>query len=168
MEWNIQDLGAAGEFISSIAVLVTLVYLAVQVRQSKAVVIEGARAARLQTDVDLLLFSAGDTILPSAMAKVLAQDGIPNSEDSYVGNLIERYGFEIEEAVRIQSWCFAWLKRQEHSFLQPLDKNERSLVDRQILQFLGWPWCDKFWVEDGNRLMFDERFAAHIDHLLAK
>ena len=106
MEWNIQDLGAAGEFISSIAVLVTLVYLAVQVRQSKAVVIEGARAARLQTDVDLLLFSAGDTILPSAMAKVLAQDGIPNSEDSYVGNLIERYGFEIEEAVRIQSWCF--------------------------------------------------------------
>ena len=36
MEWTIQDLGALGEFLSSVAVLATLVYLAVQVRQAKA------------------------------------------------------------------------------------------------------------------------------------
>ena len=85
------------------------------------VVVEQARSTRLQIATDLLLFGAGDTILPSAIAKVFAQDGIPGSEDSYVGNLIERYGFEIKEAVQMQAWCFAWLKRQEITFLQPLD-----------------------------------------------
>jgi len=35
MEWSIQDLGALGELISAIVVVVTLVYLARQVRQNK-------------------------------------------------------------------------------------------------------------------------------------
>ncbi len=34
MEWTIQDLGAIGEFVSAFAVVVTLIYLALQVRQS--------------------------------------------------------------------------------------------------------------------------------------
>ena len=34
MEWTVQDLGAVGEFVGAIAVVVTLVYLARQIRQS--------------------------------------------------------------------------------------------------------------------------------------
>jgi hypothetical protein len=34
MEWTIQDLGAAGEFVGAIGVVVTLVYLAYQIRQN--------------------------------------------------------------------------------------------------------------------------------------
>lgn len=34
MSWTIQDLGAAGEFVGAIAVLVTLIYLAYQTRQT--------------------------------------------------------------------------------------------------------------------------------------
>jgi hypothetical protein len=34
MDWSIQDLGAVGEFLGAIAVVVTLVYLSVQVRQN--------------------------------------------------------------------------------------------------------------------------------------
>ena len=34
MDWTVQDLGAVGEFIGAIAVLVTLGYLAAQVRQN--------------------------------------------------------------------------------------------------------------------------------------
>ena len=35
MEWSIQDLGAIGEFVGSLAVLLTLGYLAVQTRASR-------------------------------------------------------------------------------------------------------------------------------------
>ena len=35
MEWTIQDMGAAGEFVGSIAVLFTLVYLAYQTRAAR-------------------------------------------------------------------------------------------------------------------------------------
>jgi len=34
MEWTIQDLGAVGEFIGAIGVVITLVYLAYQIRQN--------------------------------------------------------------------------------------------------------------------------------------
>ncbi len=36
MEWTIQDLGAVGEFIGAIGVVITLVYLAHQIRQNTA------------------------------------------------------------------------------------------------------------------------------------
>ena len=34
MEWTIQDLGAAGEFVGAIGVVITLAYLAYQIRQN--------------------------------------------------------------------------------------------------------------------------------------
>jgi len=34
VEWTIQDLGAAGEFVGAIGVIVTLIYLAYQIRQN--------------------------------------------------------------------------------------------------------------------------------------
>jgi hypothetical protein len=34
MDWTIQNLGALGEFVGSIGVIITLVYLAVQIRQN--------------------------------------------------------------------------------------------------------------------------------------
>jgi hypothetical protein len=36
VEWTIQDLGAIGEFVGAFAVVVTLIYLTLQVRQSTA------------------------------------------------------------------------------------------------------------------------------------
>jgi hypothetical protein len=37
MDWGIQELGAMGEFVGAIAVVVTLGYLAVQIRQSRQI-----------------------------------------------------------------------------------------------------------------------------------
>lgn len=34
MGWSLQDLGAVGEFVGAIGVVVTLVYLAYQIRQN--------------------------------------------------------------------------------------------------------------------------------------
>ena len=44
MDWTVQDLGAIGEFIGAIAVVVTLIYLALQVRQNT----EQARLSSIQ------------------------------------------------------------------------------------------------------------------------
>jgi len=38
MELSIQDLGSVGEFVSSIAVILTLIYLAVQTRQTQKMI----------------------------------------------------------------------------------------------------------------------------------
>ena len=48
---SIQELGALGEFIGSIAVLVTLVYLAIQIRQNTRSIEESQRMARVEAMV---------------------------------------------------------------------------------------------------------------------
>lgn len=46
---TLMELGALGEFVGAIAVVVTLVYLAVQIRQSNQAMREGRRLALAQT-----------------------------------------------------------------------------------------------------------------------
>jgi len=43
VQMSITELGALGEFVGSLAVLATLVYLAIQVRQSKAMLMENRK-----------------------------------------------------------------------------------------------------------------------------
>jgi hypothetical protein len=51
---NIQDLGALGELIGSIAVVVTLIYLAIQVKQNTSTIIlsESAHRATIETELN--------------------------------------------------------------------------------------------------------------------
>jgi hypothetical protein len=49
MEWTIQDPGAAGELISAIAVVATLLYLAVQVRHGKESIDASSELPRSQS-----------------------------------------------------------------------------------------------------------------------
>ena len=163
---TITELGALGEFVGAFAVVATLAYLAVQVKQAKLVTAESARATRLQTDTDILLFNASDSIWATGYEKIIAKDGVP--ENTFIAHLIDQYGFEINEALRMSHWCFAWLKRQEHSFLQPLDSSERTLLDTQVRQWLAQPIGSPFWSYETNRTWFDTRFVAHVDRLLAE
>ena len=46
MEWTIQDLGAIGEFVGALGVIITLVYLAYQIRQNTVQLEQNIVAAR--------------------------------------------------------------------------------------------------------------------------
>ena len=47
MEWTVQDLGAIGEFVASIAVVISLIYVGTQLRQnSKLARIQGTEERR--------------------------------------------------------------------------------------------------------------------------
>ena len=59
MDWSIQDIGALGEFLGSVAVLLTLVYLAVQTRASR-------QATDLQTF--LALSNNGSSVFATLLA----------------------------------------------------------------------------------------------------
>jgi hypothetical protein len=106
MEWTIQDLGALGEFVGAIAVVVTLAYLAVQIRQNtrsmdanrKAVVAQSAR------DIDLYIANwhlqvARDPELKRIMLESQSRDG--------------NYYLEADEGQRYEFHCVA------HSMLMP-------------------------------------------------
>ena len=76
MEWTIQDLGAVGEFVSSLAVLITLIYLALQIRQSTRIIRQNASALLGATEISsneqnikFLLSAAQDERLAEVLVK---------------------------------------------------------------------------------------------------
>ncbi len=68
MELTIQDLGALGELLGSVAVLVTLVYLALQSKQNTAAIGAQLDAARMSALQNNLLTTATSNGLLEAMA----------------------------------------------------------------------------------------------------
>jgi hypothetical protein len=81
MDWSIQDLGAVGEFVSSIAVMVTLIYLAVQTKQTQKMVRGQTRQAWAEaTQEALLSFADSDHI--AVIADKLDAAGFPDNKDA--------------------------------------------------------------------------------------
>jgi hypothetical protein len=81
MDWSIQDLGAVGEFLSSIAVIVTLIYLAVQTKQTQKMVRGQTRQAWAEaTQEALLSFADSDHI--AVIADKLDSAGFPENRDA--------------------------------------------------------------------------------------
>ena len=66
---TIQDLGALGELIGSVAVLATLIYLALQTRQNTAAIGAQLDASRISTTQTNLLTTATSSELLQAMAE---------------------------------------------------------------------------------------------------
>ena len=106
MNWD--AIGAIGQVIGSVAVLVTLVYLAIQVRhaqeQSKRAIDETrhmADQARLLGSRDTFLAAAANQSLASALARMTALSGSPlRSFDEYA------VGLGLSEVEARQVWAF--------------------------------------------------------------
>ncbi len=67
MTLTIQDLGALGELLGSVAVLATLVYLALQTRQNTMAISAQLDATRITTSQTLILASATSNELEAAL-----------------------------------------------------------------------------------------------------
>ena len=57
---NWEQLGAIGELVSGIAVLATLLYLAIQIRQAKNLMLSSAHQNRTDRNIALVHFIAND------------------------------------------------------------------------------------------------------------
>ncbi len=87
----LENLGNLGEFLGSIAVLASLLYLALQVRQATK---WQRHAAALDRATSLTAPFFASPELPAVLTKIMAVDGFPPMAEA----LIERYGLTPEEA----------------------------------------------------------------------
>lgn len=69
MTLTIQDLGALGELLGSVAVLVTLIYLAMQTRQNTMAIAAQLDATRVTTSQNIMLTTATSTEIQEALAE---------------------------------------------------------------------------------------------------
>jgi hypothetical protein len=114
---TLMELGAVGEFVSAIAVVITLIYLAVQIRQSNQALRENRRLALAQTyqmraDAlqEMLVHAADSRHIAPILAK-LTGDGYPEN----VGSLDH---LTADERARFRLWQIAQQTHWDNMFYQ--------------------------------------------------
>jgi len=146
---SIQDLGALGEFLSSVVVLVTLIYLAIQVRQGNMLAKSQARQRMVEHAQTELYTQINDLSITYAAVK----EG-PISE---------------EEQAKLSLFLTEFMRQREWEWFQYND----GVIDQDVYQayhevigiFLSPVRTRKWWTSIG-RFAFNESFVKEVDGML--
>jgi hypothetical protein len=147
---DLQAITNVSQIVASAAVLVTLVYLAVQIRQAKQQIALGGRQARADAARAVLASVSETEFLAPIFAKL---PDFPWGE----------FGLESrEDTARFSAWCHAWMRTEEHNF-RALPSQERPSQDQLLLMWLSTSWGASFWEQ--VKAIYDADFAAYVDSL---
>jgi hypothetical protein len=146
---TLTELGALGEFVAAIAVLITLVYLALQVRQGNV----HARSQTRQRMVEQAERELYRVIEDPVILKCFLKED-PLTE---------------EEKIKIVFWLLASLRQREYEWFQYRDGNiDREVWEtyqRLLLTHLTTPRTREWWGKFLSTSM-DPGFIAEVNQLL--
>ena len=151
MNW--EAIGAIGEVLGAAAVVVTLGYLAVQIRQnSQAVKNSAAQSLLSEANESLRVASSSPA---TARAVILGQ------------TMFE----ELSEGEKAQfiTWMFSWMRTIEQAYFQ----YEQGYIDEEIWaghrahhrQLIHAPAIEEWWSK--RRCFFSQKFQKYIDEVAA-
>jgi hypothetical protein len=144
MSW--EHAATAASIVSSIAVLATLVYLAIQTKQAKSMLLGSSRQAALATDIALLT-----TVMdhPDAAAKILALDA---------------------DRVRVQSLLIFFMRAREFQWFQyrsgTLDREAFESYMKPVQGWLGSDTGATYWNAVQQHL--DQKFVGFVNAWLTR
>ena len=161
---GIVELGALGEFIGSIAVLATLIYLTFQVREARAESRSNLLQHRNDSARNLWL---GENSNPELVAALVKGNEALGSDRTMDIALVEHAGLTKEEARMVVNNFMANLFHRQTLYLSRLTDAERRTLDVQLrLIFSGG--LNRLWFDNiGHPTGFDSGFVAHVERLLS-
>ena len=163
MEWTIQDLGALGEFVGSMAVLVTLIYLSIQVRQARREQQQAVLEARTEAIRDGYMRIATSPSLASATAKL--NDAVQEPHPFVVA--VMDVGLDRTEAMQVFARAMAAFRLNLTQFRTIQDEYQRRANDANLRRIYGTGPGRMFWdymrVSGRSR---DPEFIDHVDNLI--
>jgi hypothetical protein len=148
MNWSV--ISAVADTIAALAVLVTVGYVAVQIRQAKEQINLAGQRHRADAAREVLLSVSDSAGLASALAKL---GGLPWGNHGLA---------DMEENVKVTAWCHAWMRTEEMNFRMN-SPVQRETQNHLLKMWLSVPWAAKFW--NDNRAIYDKDFATRMDTL---
>jgi hypothetical protein len=157
MNWD--AIGAIGETIGALAVIVTLAYLAIQVRVSRSVAADANRLTRATGVREFCLAATENDALISTMTTAFGMQ-------AYLKEFAEQFGISETEAARLD-WAlqsFFWLHYGQ--FASTNDEKSAAELAKVARAFYAVP-AIKFSWENGpfGKSFMDPSFGAFIDSL---
>lgn len=134
------------QVVSAIAILLTLVYFAIQARQTNNALLAASRQGTMAADVEVLSASFSGLNVPSLLVKDPAE--LTSGEDFAVG-----------------AWCAAFVRVREFAWFQYKAGILNETAWRSYLgptkRLLGLPSLLKWWARFAEEV--DPEFRAYID-----
>ena len=165
MNWD--AIGAIGQMLGSLAVFVTLGYLAVQVKHASQEARRAISQNRAETVRQLLVTDATDERLIGILTKTFkALGGEPSGT---ILLLMQRAGLTYEEAWSITMREAAWWQYRSEIIrnVDALAPGDRVQFDRVTRASYSASPLGRLWYE-GVRGVFDPHTVRYIDNLLAQ
>ena len=146
---TIQDLGSIGEFVAAIATLVTLVYLALQIRQN-------TRTVRATSSLSFAQLSQGFSAMLITDEKVARLYRLGLKDSSQFGE---------DQAVQFDALMITVFRDFQNNFQHyrksQLDEDEWEVFARNILWNFRQPGVQQWW--QSRRVMFIESFREFLE-----
>ena len=166
MNW--EEIGAIGQVLGSIAVFVTLGYLAVQVRHARAEVRRSVSQSRSEGARELAMNHANNQRLSGTFQSANATLG-GGPMNPFVTNLMERSGLTAEEADGLWWEQLAWWQNrvQAVSYIEEMTTGARIDLDRTLRTEYGRVPVPRLWYETVKGGLNPDA-VRYIDNLLAQ
>jgi len=165
MNW--EALGAIGETLGAVAVLVTLAYLAVQVRHARDEVRRSTSRARSEARRDALAMVSDARTLSLLVTASLAEGWKPGPFNEYA---MTHWGMTQEQATLLNTALnTGWITRlQTVAVVDELGAYERHDFERELRFFYGRPGPHQRYFELNLRSTQHPDVIRYIDGVLAK
>lgn len=159
---TIQDWGAIGELIGAVAILFTLIYLAVQVKYARTSVTDTNRANRVTGihEVDTRIFDSAE--LRQAWLKASG----PGKRELYE-QLSSELGITIDEAILVSTQGGSWAWLHWAQFRSVKTAEDEAELRNIIAVWYGENPMKALMSNPSFRSFFDSRFLEFVDDILA-
>ena len=150
---TIQELGSIGELVGGLAVLLSLVYLALQINQN-------TRSVRSATSASISESLSRVTEMISSQPEV--------ARTWYQGR-VQYDSLNDEERYRAIMFANTYLRRLENAFYQRergfVDPDHWQTTERSMVAFMSHPAAQQCWSE--RKSLFSDRFVEFVDRRIA-
>ena len=160
---TIQDWGAVGEIIGALAVVVTLAYLATQIRYARIAATDASRQNRADGVREVLLATINNAEFREVWKKV------DPDADARMAPWAERLGVSPDEAYMVWHGCCAWAFIHWAQFRSMKSAEDERELENLVSTFYSAPPMVAVWEADEFlRALLDPGFVAWVDGVLSR
>lgn len=160
---TIQDWGAIGELVGALAVVVTLAYLATQIRYARMAATDASRQSRAEGVREMMITALNNRDFREAWAKADA------GSDSRMAALADRLGVSTDEAELVWNGCCAWAYIHWAQFRSMKTAEDHRELENLVAGFYSIPPMGPVWETDAMlRGLLDPGFVTWVDGVLAE
>ena len=165
MNWD--AIGAVGEVLGSLAVFITLGYLAVQIRHARSEARRALSQGRSEAHRDLLARQQDAAVLGATLK---ADTRLGWQPTAFQAALMERGGLTLEEACRVASMSIAWWTYilQIVPYVEELPPMERTAFENRVRGTYGRPGVGRLFYETYLRSTAHPDALGYVERVLAR